>query len=92
MFDLLLYIPVNSYGPVVIFSLPNHTFFLGKLEQAVNQYFVYVISLVNDNNSTWIKNMTVEIISWSISMKVWDQARIKLTTSGSVVKYTCGIF
>ena len=29
---LLLYVPVNSF-----------TFFLGKLEQAVNQYFVHIL-------------------------------------------------
>ena len=26
------------------------TFFLGKLEQAVNQYFVHILLLVTDNN------------------------------------------
>ena len=26
------------------------TLFLGKLEQAVNQYYVYILSLVTDNN------------------------------------------
>ena len=26
------------------------THFLGKFEQAVNQYFVYILSLVTDNN------------------------------------------
>ena len=31
-------------------SSPNHTFFLGKLEQEVNQYFVYIRSLLTDNN------------------------------------------
>ena len=30
--------------------------------------------------------MTVEVISWSISMKVWDRARIELTTPGSAVR------
>ena len=42
----------NSYGHVGTVSSPNHTFFLGKLEQAVNQYFVHIIllSLVTDNN------------------------------------------
>ena len=30
------------------FTLPH--FFLGKLEQAVNQYFVHILSLVTDNN------------------------------------------
>ena len=28
---------------------PNHTLILGKLEQAVNQYFVHILSLVTDN-------------------------------------------
>ena len=40
---------VNSYGPGGTVSSPNHTF-LGKLEQAVNQYFVHILSLVTDNN------------------------------------------
>ena len=30
--------------------------------------------------------MTVEIISWSISTKVWDWTRIKLATPGSAVR------
>ena len=29
-------------------------FFLGKLEQAVNQYFVHILSLVTDNNPSWM--------------------------------------
>ena len=41
---------VNNYGHGGTVSLPNHTFFLGKLEQAVNQYFVHLLSLVTDNN------------------------------------------
>ena len=28
------------------------TFFLSKLEQAVNQYFVHILSLVTDNKSS----------------------------------------
>ena len=33
-------------------SYTNHTFFLGKLEQAVNQYLndVHILLLVTDNN------------------------------------------
>ena len=31
--------------------------------------------------------MTVEIISWSISTKVWDQTGIKLATPGSAVRH-----
>ena len=49
-FGLLLYVPVNIYGHVKTTSSPNHTFFLDKLEQAVNQYFVHIISLVTDSN------------------------------------------
>ena len=49
-FGLLLYVPVNNYGPVGTVSSPNHTFFLGKLERAVIQYFVHILSLVTDNN------------------------------------------
>ena len=41
---------VNSYGHGGMVSSPNHPFFLGKLEQAVNQYFVHILSLVTDNN------------------------------------------
>ena len=29
-------------------------FFLGKLEEAVNQYSVYILSLVTDNSPSWI--------------------------------------
>ena len=63
---------------------------LGKLEQAVNQYFLHILSLVTDNpflnDSAEGRRMTVEIISRSISMKVWDGARIKLATPGSAVR------
>ena len=31
---------------------PNHTFFHGKLERAVNQYFAYILSLVIDNKNS----------------------------------------
>ena len=41
---------VNSYGHGGTVSSPNHNFFLDKLEQAVNQYFVHILSLVTDNN------------------------------------------
>ena len=49
LFVLLLYIPVNSYGHYGMVSSPNHTF-VDKLEQAVKQYFVHILSLVTDNN------------------------------------------
>ena len=41
---------VNSYGHGRTVSSPNHNFFLDKLEQAVNQYFMHILSLVTDNN------------------------------------------
>ena len=42
---------VNSYGHGGTVSSPNHAFFfLGKLEKAINQYFVHILSLVTDNN------------------------------------------
>ena len=41
---------VNSYGHGRTVSSPNHTFFLGKLEQAVNQYFVHILLLVTYND------------------------------------------
>ena len=50
LFVLLLYIPVNSYVHYGTVSSPNHIFFLGKLEQAVNHYFVHILSLVTDIN------------------------------------------
>ena len=49
LFVLLLMSQVNSYGHGGTVSLPNHTLFLGKLEQAVNMYFVHILSLVTDN-------------------------------------------
>ena len=45
-FGLKLNVPVNSYGhPCKVIS-PNHTFFLGKLDYAVNQYFVHILRLL----------------------------------------------
>ena len=43
------------------------------------------------NDSAEGRRMTVEIISWSISTKVWDRAGIELATPGSAVK-GCKIF
>ena len=36
---------VNSHGHSGTVSSPNHTFYLGKLEQAVNRYFLHILSL-----------------------------------------------
>ena len=51
---LLLYILVNIYRHVGNGQLQPY-FFLGKLEQAfLNQYFMHILSLVSDNNRSWI--------------------------------------
>ena len=42
---------VSSYGYGGAVSSSNHTFFLGKFEHVVNQYFVHILSLVTDNPS-----------------------------------------
>ena len=42
---------------------------------------MHILSLVTENKPSWIngrRKMTVEIISWSISTRVCDQARIEL--------------
>ena len=49
LFVLLFYVPSNQLWSWRD-SQPNHTFFLGKLEQAVNQYVVHILSHVTDNN------------------------------------------
>ena len=84
LFGLMLYDPVNSYGHVGTTSSPNHTFFLGKPDLAVNQYFLHILLFVVDKLTTTLlesaegRKMAVEIISWQISTKVWDQAWIEL--------------
>ena len=40
---LRFYIPVNSYGHFETVSSHNHTFCLGKLDLAANQYFVHIL-------------------------------------------------
>ena len=52
---------------MVMSGRPVHTttlFFLGKLDYAVNQYFVHILSLVTDKNleSAEGRRMAVEII------------------------------
>ena len=80
---------VARYGHVETVSSPNHIFTLGKLNKAFNQFFMHTLWLVTDNNPSWIsgrRRMTVEVISWSISKKVWGRAGIELATPGSAVR------
>ena len=59
LFVLLLYVPRQQ-----LWSWRDGQFtYLGKLEQAVNQYFVHILSLVTDNNPSEGRRMAVEIIS-----------------------------
>ena len=60
------------------------TLFLGKLEQAVNQYFVHILSLVTDNNSRREENDHRNYVM--INLHVWDRAGIELATPGSAVR------
>ena len=50
LFVLLLYVPSQQLWSWRDGQFTYPHFFLGKLEQAVNQYFVHILSLVTDNN------------------------------------------
>ena len=51
---LLLYVPSQQLWSLRDGQFIWPHFFLGKLEQAVNQYFVHILSLVTDNNPSWM--------------------------------------
>ena len=36
-----------------VVRLTDHTFFLDKLDYAIDQYFVHILSHVTDNNPLW---------------------------------------
>ena len=79
---LMLYVPVNSYGHVGTVSyLINHTFSLGKLDFACKWQQLFL------NQAVEGRRMEVEIISWSISTKVWDQAGIEIVTPWSAARH-----
>ena len=90
---LLLYVPSQQLWSWrdSLFTLP--LFFLGKLEQAVNHSVLRTHTFACNwqqpflNESAEGRRMTLDIISWSISMKVWDRNRIKLLTPGSAVRH-----
>ena len=50
LFVLLLYVPSQQLWSLRDGQFTYPHIFLGKLEQAVNQYFVHILSLVTDNN------------------------------------------
>ena len=43
----MFYVPVNSYGHVGTVSSSNHSFYLGKLDYGVNQYFMHILFACN---------------------------------------------
>ena len=47
---LILYVSINSFGYVGMVRSPNHIVFLGKLDWAVNQSFLHILSLLLDHN------------------------------------------
>ena len=71
--------PVNSYGHGGTGSSPNHTFSWASLNKPLTSTLCTYLT-------TTLLEWFSEIISWSISTKVWDRAGIKLATPGSAVR------
>ena len=87
---LLLYIPSQQLWSWRDGQFTYPHFFLGKLEVLQVHTFAFACNWQQPflNYSAEGRRMTVEIISWSISTKVWDRAGIKLATPGSAVRHT----
>ena len=89
LFVLKLKVQVNSYGQVMSgWSVDLTTLFLGKLEHAVIQYFVCILSLVTGNNPSWSaegengrRNYFMIHLYESL-----DLAGVKYATPGSAVR------
>ena len=91
LFALLLYVPINSYGHCGTVSSPNHTFSWVSLNKLLTStsctcFACYWQQLIL-NVSAEERKMTLEIISRSISTKVWDRAVIELATPVSAVRH-----
>ena len=71
---------VNSYDHGGTVSSPNHTFSWASLNKQLTCTSIFL------NDSAEGKRMTVEIISWYIYTKVWDQAGIELATPESAIR------
>ena len=71
---------VNSYGHCGTVSSPNHTFSWAGLNKRLtsNCAHTFACNWQQPFLNEWAegRKMTVEIISWSISTKVWDRAGI----------------
>ena len=83
---------VNSYGHGGTVSSPNLTFpgqaWTSSLPVLCAHTFACNWQQPFLNDSAEGRRKTIEIISWSISTKVWDRAGIKLATPGSAVRLT----
>ena len=57
-------------------------FYIDKRDKVINQYFVHILSLVNDNNLSWFSwrgRQTMGINPWStISTQVWGWSGLEL--------------
>ena len=80
---------VNSYGNCGTVSSLNHTFSWAGLSKPVICAHTFACNWQQPflNKSAEGRRMTVEIISWSISKKVWYRAGIELATPGSAVRH-----
>ena len=82
---------VNSYGHCGTVSSPNHTFSWASLNKQLTSNHAHTFACNWQqpfmNDSAEGRRMTVEIISWSISTKVWDRTGIELATPGSAVSF-----
>ena len=81
---------VNSYGHGRTVSSPNHSFSWASLiKQLTSTLCTYFPLLLTTTLLEWFSGREENDrrnFSWSISMKVWDCARIELGTSGSAVR------
>ena len=82
---------VNSYGHCGTVSSPNHTFSWAGLNKRLTSNCAHTFACNWQqpflNESAEGRRMTVEIISWSISTKVWYRAGIELATPGIAVRH-----
>ena len=74
---LLLCVQVNSYGHVGMVGSPNHTFFLGKLEQVFNQYLVHILSLVLGKFKKLLPILSSKHVSLMACGKVFNKMKQK---------------
>ena len=81
---------VDSYGHGGTVSSPKHAFTWAYLNKQLTNTCAHTFACNWQqpflNDSAEGRRMNVEIISWSISTKVWNRAGIKLSTPGSAVR------